>query len=764
MNPNTAISAALAVLLGTHAAQSSAAADSDLAIEEVIVTAQKREQSLQDVPSAVSALSADYLEKTNTRKFSDVVKVTPGLYISDTRDGLGQAVSLRGVGVSPFTSNLRPSVTFFIDDVPLYRLDSAFNSLIDLERIEVLKGPQSTLYGKEVAAGAILMTTRKPQLDTLEGGIDIEVGSNARRELRGKINVPISDNMALRLVAYGGEVEGELTNILTGKVQETENDGARLRFLYQPSDQLNIIASYEQHNTRVRHAVRDRITYGTASQAAIDAGLITLPADPFDDLNAAATPSGRDIRTENSALHINWDINDDWSLTAITGYQEFDREMTQGGAVPGFEGTTGGDGAFLPFPVLTFRAEGSPGNERSLSQELRLSHVHGKWSALYGAFYNKLDSGEATSILVGTSFPLTTARERDNSEWSVYTHHTYDMTDRMQLVFGLRYAESKLNQRNLTSFFSGYFGDGTIPLGPKNKATFDNFGGTLKVVYALNDNVNVFGGVSQGFKPGGFNDAANSPSFDEETSVNWEAGIKGTFLDQRLRMSAHVFYQVYEDYQVQEFNPEITAGLSSILSNAAEVTVEGFEADFLWLLSEHWTLDGAIAYINARYDSYRNANCTDVQKLALTGTPAGTQALGCTSTEDGFGGAPDGFQDLSGKRLSQNSPWTGNLNLQYNATLTDNLQWYARGELAYKDDHYGFLSLEPGSYQSAYTLVNARLGVLAANGDWEVAIYGKNLTDKNYIGGFFPGRDGSLGIVGIKGEGRVLGLSAKYNF
>lgn len=764
MKPKIPLAATLCTLASSIFYLPNSLADNELAIEEVIVTAQKREQSLQDVPSAVSALTADYLEKTNTRKFSDIVKVTPGLYISDTRDGLGQAVSLRGVGIAPFTSNLRPSVTFFVDDVPLYRLDSAFNSLIDLERIEVLKGPQSTLYGKEVAAGALLLSTRKPQLDELSGSVDLDIGSNARRELRGVANIPLKDNMALRLVAYGGEVEGELTNTLTGKVQETENDGARIRFRYQPSENLDIIASYEQHNIRVRHAVRDRISYGTSSQAAIDSGVISLPADPFDNLNAAATPSGRDIRTENSALHINWTINEDWTLTSISGYQEFDREMTQGGAIPGFEGTTGGDGAFLPFPVLTFRADGSPGNERSLSQELRLTHEYGKWSALYGAFYNKLDSGEATSVLVGTSFPLTTARERNNSEWSVYTHHTYDMSEKTQLIFGLRYAESKLNQRNLTSFFTGYFGDGSVPLGDKNNATFDNFGGTLKIKYALSDNINLFGGVSQGFKPGGFNDAANSPSFDEETSVNWEVGMKGTFLDQRLRVSAYLFHQVYEDYQVQEFNPETTAGLSSILSNAAEVTVEGFEADFLWLINEHWTLDGAIAYIDARYDSYQNANCTDVQKVALSNQPAGSIALGCTSTEDGAGGAPEGFQDLSGKRLSQNSPWTGNLNLQYNASLGANMQWYARTELAYKGDHYGFLSLEPGSYQSAYSLINARLGLQAANGDWEVAIYGKNLADKNYIGGFFPGRDGSLGIVGIKGEGRTVGLTAKYNF
>jgi iron complex outermembrane receptor protein len=739
-----------AILACAVAANTWAEADG-LGIEEVIVTAQKREQSLQDVPSAVNVLTEDMLEKTNTRKFSDLVKITPGLYISDTRDGLGQAVSLRGVGVAPFVSNLRPSVTVFIDDVPLYRLDSAFSSLMDLARIEVLKGPQSTLYGKEVAAGAMLMTTNKPNLDAMEGSVSVEAGSNSLQELRGTLNLPLTDTLAMRVAAYDGDVDGELTNILTGKVQETERSGARLRLLWEPSDTLQLILTHEQHETKVRDAVRERVSYGVGTQAAFEAGQLTLAADPFDNKTAVATPSGRDIRTRNSALHINWDINDEWSLTSITGHQLYDRELAQGGTLPGFPGLAGGDGAFLPYPVLTFRADGSPGNERSLSQELRLSHVYGKWSGLYGVFYNTLDSGEATSILVGTpqpgAFTLTTARERENSEWSVYTHHTYDMTDRTQLVFGLRYAESKLNQRNLTSFFTGFYGDGTTPLGPKKKATFENFGGTLKVVVALNDDVNIFAGVAQGYKPGGFNDAPGIGPFDEETSVSWEIGLKGTFFDQRLRVGASLFQQTYEDYQVQEFNPDVAAGLSNILSNAAEASVEGFESEFLLLLNERWSLDGAVSYINARYDSYKNASCNDVQKLGLNGQSC-----------------PDGFQDLSGKRLSQNSPWSGNLNLEYNNAIGDGLTWFARGEWAYKGGHFGFVNLEPNSYQSAYSLLNARVGLSSIDGSWELALYGKNLGDKNYIGGFFPGRDGELGVVGIKGEGRTFGVQGKYNF
>lgn len=752
----------LAVLVVCALCQGSLWAESSRVIEEVLVTAQKREQSLQDVPASVSSLSGDYLEKTSTHTFSDVAKVTPGLFINDTQDGLGQSVSLRGVGVAPFISNLRPALTFFIDDVPLHRLDSAFKNLLDIERLEVLKGPQSTLYGKEVAAGAIVITTRRPVLGETDGMLSLDVSDPDRRELRGALGVPVTDTVALRFAGYRSRGKGELENIRTGKVRQDDNTGGRLRLLFQPGERLELLVGHDFHKTEVRDAVRERFSYGLFSQPLIGSA-ITLPADPYDNKTEVAIASGRDISIKNSLLRGVWDMDDSWQLTAILGRQSFDRTLKSGDPVPGGTADVGGDGAFLPVPFLPFHSHGSPDDETSTSAELRFNRSSERWDSLYGVFHHNVDSRESTSVLAGST-ALVTARDINNSDWSLYMHHTYTVSERWDLVFGLRYGETEIDQRNLTSFGTGFFGDGRFPLGPEKSDEFDNTSGTLKFVHTVSDDISFYGGVSQGYKPGGFNDAPNAPTFGEEKSVNWELGVKTHLLERTLRLNANVFYQVYDDYQVQEFNPNSPSGLSNILTNAAKVEVPGFELDVLWIAGPNITVDGSLSYIDARYDNYKFASCTDEQKVALIGTSAGSQAGGCTSIEDSTGSAPNGFQDLSGKRLAQNSPWSANVNIQYDDELGGNLAWYVRGEVAFKDDYYGYAALDDYARQPSYTLYNARLALTGDNASWEIALYGKNLTDEEYVGGFFPGRDGPLGAVVIRGAARTLGLSGRYNF
>jgi iron complex outermembrane receptor protein len=738
-------------------------AETGRVIEEVLVQAQKRTQTLQEVPASISTISGDDLEKSNTTSFSDLSKITPGLYVNDTGDGDGQSVNMRGVGVGAYISNLRPAITFFIDEVPLSRLDSAFANFIDLERIEVLKGPQSTLYGKEVAAGAILITTRKPQLGVFEGGVGAQATADPDGwEYSGKINVPVGDQFAMRLVAYQRDGEGELENVLTGKKRSDKNIGGRISFLWQPLDTLQFGFSHDQHKIEVRDSVRERVTYGLNSQPLIG-GAITLPADPFDDQVEVAVPAGRDISMENTSFTMEWDFSDTWSLKSTTGHQVFDRQLNKGGVLASAGEQVGGDAAWLPVPFLPFHSDASPGDESSLSQEFRVAYEGKSWSSIYGAFYSKVDIEEATSVLAGST-PLVTARSKSSVDWSVYMHHTYSLNETWDFVFGLRYGESKLNQKNLTSFFTGFFGDGTFPLGPEKKEIYENISGTFKVVYKYSDDISFYTGLSQGYKPGGFNDAAGAPNFDQEKSDNWELGMKSNFFDRTLRINANVFYQAYNDYQVQEFNPNSASGLSNILSNAAAVDVYGLEADFLWLATERITIDGAFSYVDARYDEYSNASCSDEQKVALTGTASGSSALGCTSIQDSTTSPPNGFQDLSGKRLSQNSPWTFNLNVQYDDQLDSGWGWYIRGEMAFKDDFFGYVPLDGLAYQSSYTLYNARVALMDENKGWEVALFGKNLADEDYIAGFFPGRDGALGVVGIKGDGRTFGVSAKYKF
>lgn len=586
--------------------------------------------------------------------------------------------------------------------------------------------------------------------------------------------MPIGDKFAASLSAYSTEFDGEVTNILTGKEQNDEQLGGRLSLLYQPTDSLEVLFRYSQTVQEVRGELRERKEIGLAIPDAF-----TLPADPFDNKIETLLPNGRDTEINSSTLHINWAINDQWALSSITGYNFFNRELNKGAPLPfditGFGGfgitipagtETGGDGAFTPVPFVIVHSEGTPKDEEIKTQEFRLTFDNDNWSSLYGAFYSESDESANTSLFIAAvagGLPLQLVSAREFIDWSVYTHQIWHASDKWDVVGGIRYGENERSIVGGDAVGAGQFGDGSSPVGEKQNETWDNVSGSFKVVYSASDDLSYYAGVSTGYKPGGFNDTPDDPQFEEETTISYEAGLKGVFLDETLRLNASVYYQTYDDYQVQSFDPD-RGSTTNIVSNAASAEVAGVEMDFLWLVGEHVTIEGGLAYVDARYDEYKNAPCNDAQLLALAGSPIGTTSKGCTLNA-GFGpGDEFESQDLSGKRLFQTSPLTGNLVLTYEGMLTEALSWSARGSVAYRDDYWGFNTLEPEGRQDAYTLLDASIGLQSTSESWEVSLYGKNLADEDYISGFLPGRDGPLGINVIKGLGTTYGVKAKYKF
>ena len=214
-------------------------------LEEVIVTAQKRAQSVQDIAGSVSAVTADSLEKSNTSNFSDLGKVSAGIEIAGNDDGFNNSVRIRGVGNNSFTPSIRPAVGIFIDDIPLIRNEAAFNNLMDIERIEVLKGPQSTLFGKEVSGGAISLHTKKPHTEEIEGSLEANVGSRGLFETRGVVNLPVSDSVAVRVSAYDTNKDGHITNIVNDKEQNYNSHGGRLSGFWEINDSWQMDIGYE---------------------------------------------------------------------------------------------------------------------------------------------------------------------------------------------------------------------------------------------------------------------------------------------------------------------------------------------------------------------------------------------------------------------------------------------------------------------------------------------------------------------------------------
>ncbi len=714
-----------------------------LTIDEVVVTSQKREQTLQEVPVSVSAITAGMMDATNTKNFGDLGKITSGVAISSQGDGTGADIRIRGVGTNRFVDAIRPSVGVFIDDVPQSRIDTAFTNLNDVERVEILKGPQSTLFGKEVSSGAIILRTRKPQLNQLEASVDLNVGNLGVRELRGVLNVPMGDMFALRLGAYSSEVDGFITNVVTNKETETSLWGGRMRLLFQPVDTLEMILTLEHHQSEADSTMIERQQYGenNLSFAAADPNVDLIPADPFDFKMQTTGAGGRVQETDNAALHITWDFADDWQLNSVTGYQKFDRDFARGDLDGGAS-----DGAFSMFELFKFR---NFADDQSLSQEFRFGYEGEKLSSLIGAFFTKVELGSDTDINLyrgdfDAFFPVKSLIERESKDWAVFTHNTYRFNENWETVVGLRYSEVRKDEKQLQQPFGGYWGTQPLPDPlPSKSDTWPALTGTLKGIYNVDDDMNVYFGYSRGFKAGGFNVAPTDPGFGEETVDALEAGFKGAFFDRRLRFNTSIFFQVYKDYQVDTPDP---SGLGFIVVNAAEVRTPGVELDFTWLATDTVTVDGSLAYIDARYEDYENAPCTDAQTAA---TPLGEN---CT-------------QDLSGEQLNGYSPWTGNLNVQYdNAFFNTGWSWYLRGEAAYRGSSIGYPDLDERTEQSAYTLFNARLGFISVGDYFQAAIWGKNLTDEKYAQSYGPGRDGLFGVQLTPGRPRTYGLNLTFRY
>ncbi|MGI9287766.1 MAG: TonB-dependent receptor [Pseudomonadales bacterium] len=772
--PTTVTASAMGLCVGQLASIPVVAQENALVLEEVVVTAQKREQTLEDIPGSVSAVSADYLDKTNTSSLADVGKITSGIRLESTRDGNSPVLKVRGIGTQRFNAAVSPSVGVFVDEVAKPRIDTAFTNLNDVARIEVLKGPQATLYGKQVSAGLISIVTQKPLLEEFEGKVQAKIGNSDLQEYRGSVNIPLGERFAARVNGYYTQSAFEqVENILNGDSEETVTEGGRARLLFLPTDQLEMILSLEHHQSRTEHVAQERLTYGPNSldflraDAAADGVPVDatglpqdlLPADPFDGEVQSTAQSSREARNNAAMLHINWDVNDNWTINSISSYEEYTRSPTGDepagdGASSRLTGSGVTTGPMLPGALFFTNAV----SDRNYSQEIRATYEGDKLSSIVGVFYSEASQDTRTDIarrIFGFfNNPILSSLEKNTEDIAIFTHNTWRMTDLMELTLGVRYAETEKDDQVGTIVGGGIFAAMPVTTEiPQQNDSWEAFSGTLKMIYHISEDVSAYGGYDRGFKAGGFNNPVFQGSFnavndfDSEVADNYEVGIKGRFFEQRVRWSLAGFFQTYKDFQLPI--PDPATGIGLITENAGEVVSQGIETEFMWLVSDHWIVDGNMAYIDSFYEEYENASCFD------------GQVSGCSAA---------GTQDLSDKRVDNHSPWTATLNATYEADLGDTgMNWYARAEAAFRDDVIGLSNHDPVARQHSYTLYNASLGLDAADESWKVVLWGKNLADEEYISTYLLASDEGVpgnirSILGRVGDERSYGVDLIYRF
>lgn len=691
-------------------------------VEVVTVTARKREERLQDVPASIAAASAETLSQLNLASVTELDAVAPGLTFvtNPSRFGSGPAIALRGVSTQTQGSGVQDSVAIVIDGVVYERAKAgAFPDLSDTERVEVLRGPQGTLFGKNASAGVISITTKEPTEDFVS---EAAVGySNYNSiDVRGSMSgALIDDRLAGRLSAYRSSRDGYVENIHDGSEwEDDEQTGFRGKLVLAAtdSDRLKLSADYvEQKNGGGANIIR-AFTPQTPQYVIEDLGSIV--GFENDRINSRSLGENRQ-KSRGAALQ--WDrALGDYDLTTLVAYRAYNQDFHAG-----------------TYTWLTPRNDGDQfgyTDQDQYSAEMRIaSPTDGPVDYVAGLYLlnNETEIGirDPGTLTVGTTTRQASSQisNVEMLNYAAFAEATAEVTERLSFTAGLRYTRDDVEMQVVGLPIA----PGTVrfrhPLGvTEDEATASKVSWRAGAQWRANEDRMFYISAATGFKGPGFNvniaAIGDSQPVRPETSLSYEAGMKSQFLNRRVTLNLNAFLTTFEDFQTQggliePSNPNARI----VLLNAGKLKTQGFEAEFAALVGESLELGGNAAYIDATYDEFANAQC-------YPGQPQG--AGQCVGT----------VQDLSAARLPNSPRWSFNVFSKYQfpvpgtswhgfATLDygwhDSIQWNALGSP---------LGIEP-----SYGLLGASIGMRTQNDHVSVKLYGKNLTDQFHTSGIVVG-------------------------
>ena len=714
-------------------AQSDGEADSSV-IEEVIVTARKREESLQDTPISITAFSASTLEEANMVDLRDIGKYTPGM--SFTSYGMGSneagAIFLRGIGQSDHMVTTDPGVGLYIDGVYVGRNQGAALDLLDLERVEVLRGPQGTLFGKNTIGGAVNVISRKPT-GTAGGHVSLTAGEDGR--LNGALSgeLPLGDQAAVSVSLLSKHRDGVGEQIFTGSETGDEDSLSGRAQFYWHGQSAEFTLALDA--SRVRQAAMPHSFYEQAGwlgvapcyQQAGD-GYAPCPAgtegDPFDSYSLDDLDTAQDLFGVSATLE--WDVADGLVLKSITAYRDMD-----------YLGSLEFDGA--PQRIVYYRETGS---SDQFSQELQLTGTQGEsveWIAGLYYFTEDGDNDQDNDQFGALGHRLT---EVETESYAVFGQATARLTDRLSLTGGIRYTEESKDYdlvfRSLDANGAQAYGSAGEPLYvvPPTELddTWDAVSGTVNLSYAVSEGVMVYGTYSRGFRSGGYAARPSALSsvgaYDPEYVNMYEIGMKALTLEDRLRINAAIYRNDYQDYQAQV--NRVGNRFDTRVLNAAEAEIDGAELEVTALFSPNFRVDATFAYTDAK-----------ITKVDLD-----------PSLEANFSAS---------HRLPYVSKYTFSISPQFDFSLANGAGLLARLDYSYRDDFFGQIANSPFEREKGYGLVNARIEYRSAGRDWSVAVYGINLADEKYtrVRNYYPG---FLGFAIWNTDRREIGVSARYDF
>ena len=709
-------------------AQDAAPQEGASALDEVVVTARRRDELLKDVPISVSAIGEERLEQTGASDITALQQQTPNATVQVARGSNSTLISfIRGVGQQDPLWGFEPGVGLYVDDVYVARPQGAVLDIYDVQRIEVLRGPQGSLYGRNTVGGAVKYVTntlsQDPEL-TLRGAY----GSYNQIDLMASGSIPLADNFRVGGAVASYQRDGYGTNINTGAEHYNKDVLAgRISAEWEPRDDMSIRLAYDrvQDDSNPRHGHRE-------IAGATPAGAV-LPS--VYDTNAGVGDENS-VMNQGASATIRLDLNDNWTFKSITAWREGDTDT-----VIDFDNT--------PAPTLDIPAYYA---DDQLTQEFQFLFDYDRIQVVAGIFY--LDGhaeGAFDTVLAGAGIVIGTGGSVDTESWAGFADINLDITDRLHLGLGMRYT---LDTKEGTVFRANYLGAtrspllGGTPRAPllvrtnyTNSKDFTQFTPRVALSYDLTDDMTTYVSFSQGFKSGGFDmrgDAIFTPDtvngYDPETVDSWEIGLKGA-LD-RLTFALSAFHNEYQDQQVTTQVPAV-GGIASFVDNVGSSTFYGFEFEGRLRLLDSLSANFAVGYLNSDFEEFLRYNLATLA-----------------------------YEDISDQVVLQNAPeWTGYLGLTWIGDV-------GGGELAitpsisYRGDYSQFEFPNPVLDQQAYSLVDLSIVWTDPTDRFTLGLYGKNLTDEEYrVGGYaFPGALFDNSLIGYYGPPQTVTASLQVRF
>lgn len=656
-------------------------------IETITVTASKRAENIQDVSMSIDVKTGAELEALQIRDFKALQNYVPNLLIQPSPGN--DAIFIRGFGSQAANYAFDQSVSLYIDGIYGGRNRQFMAPFFDVERIEIMRGPQGALLGKNTAAGALSIITASPT-DTFEGGVTGSYNfSRSGYDVRGYVSGPISDELSGRLAVQHVDMDGWVHNRFNGKDEPgIENTMARGSLRYAPGDDFEMTAKLE---------IGDFFTGGTAQVRVGPAGA------PLNNVKNASPPLGTpetdDVQTVNGSLTTNIGIGDH-TLTLITGYSQFDADKFVGG------------GATVPENWLSVFRE----TFDQFSQEVRLLSPTGQTiEYIVGAYYD-VGNYEQVNIssyenFLGLGFfdgQIHHVFEQEATTWSVFAAATWHAMEDLRLKGSIRYT---VNEKDgAISQFTDFGIPLTPPFSLSGSISEESVDPSVTVEYDIDDDIMIYASMGKGSKAGGFVATRNAKPtdfiFDAERSTNYEIGVKSVLLDGRVVFNVSAFRMPFKDLQVSSRDPILNA---FVTNNAASATSEGVEANIVWQAFEKLKLDASVAYLDASYDDFPGAGC-------LTVSPPG-----CTPATN----------NLAGFTLFGASKWTGNVRATLVEHLANGLDIEAMGLAYFRSEFTTATDASPVyGVQDGYVKYDARLQLSDPDSNWALAVIGKNLTDE----------------------------------